>query len=49
MWGHWLFPSLHFCPEFDFLLIDRNSPEAHGCSCRDAYGERVCEPDESRV
>lgn len=42
LWGKRLFPSLHFCPDWDYLLIDRYMPEAYNCTCRDAYGNREC-------
>lgn len=26
-------PTLHFCPEWDYLLIDKNDPEYEACLC----------------
>lgn len=26
-------PTLHLCPEWDFLLIDNSDPEIDHCSC----------------
>lgn len=28
-----LLPNLHFCPDWDFLPVCDDSPEAEGCTC----------------
>lgn len=28
-------PSLHFCPDWDMMLIDDGDPEIEHCKCKD--------------
>jgi len=34
------YPRLHFCPEWDFMLINDDDPEFEACSCY--YKDGVC-------
>lgn len=34
-WALWLFPTLHYCHDFDGLLIDKYMGEYEFCNCLD--------------